>query len=637
MNEGQDFVCHRLVIRGALLVPQALHIGSGEPSIKSDAAIRRDGGEQPYIPGSTLGGLLRATATDFAPYLFANWRAAIDGLFGRAGGERNAENNASRVVVEDAFLLTPLPSASEVRDYVGIDRRKGVARPHLQYDREVVPSNTSYSFEISVEEPTQDEILLLLAVLDFWSEFDFALHIGGRTTTGLGKAKLDRNSLVFYNLDFSNPTILLDYLCPSGEEPQHQMEYLPEAARVCRNDIEPVTGQLHTPQDNNSHAEAFFPQHLFLTVALTLEEPLLVQGSVPEIPEAGASLYGENRTSDADFVTALTTPVDEEGKLAKKEYIPGSSLKGVFRTRAEKIIRTLNFHRGNTDASTNAGYKAAKSDYKERICACAITHSEKDNSLPEDFREPCRLLSCFGAPDKQRRAQQVNRRFLNSYSRRLYIKSCLTCRMFGNSLMRGRLHVSDAELTVEPQPKLFDHVAINRFHGGAEDKRKFDTRPLMPQVSEESQAGSSSAFQPMFKFDLHLERPDPWMLGLLGHLLKDLNTADIHIGSATHRGYGKVSGSVTSAELLVLPGAQLEELCKEKKLLPEEATERERLGPYWRIALELRRLFGTEKWETNGLTVVDALQTPTARLLEECNRQFQKLVEREEEKPHGNF
>ena len=52
----QGPVCDRLVIRGSILVPQALHVGSGEFSHKSDAGIRKDKDGRPYIPGSTLGG-----------------------------------------------------------------------------------------------------------------------------------------------------------------------------------------------------------------------------------------------------------------------------------------------------------------------------------------------------------------------------------------------------------------------------------------------------------------------------------------------------------------------------------------------------------------------------------------------------
>lgn len=591
----------RLVIRGRLLVPDSLHIGSGESSKISDAPIRRSMKNQPYIPGSTLGGLLRATALDFAPYFFDSWECAIDKLFGYAKGTKG---KSSRIIFDDALLTTDLPSALEVREHVGMDRQKGVARPHLQYNHEVTPSNTSYDFEINIEDPTETETQLILAILDFWSKFDFALHIGGRTTTGIGKAKIDKSLLEFYNIDFSDIDVLREYLL---KPPINGKEFIPEKARIKRSDIETNTPKIRNRKE--PIPEAFVPQHIFLTMELAPQEPILIQSPMPSI---------EENASDAEFVTALSIN-------GERPYIPGSSLKGILRTRAEKIIRTVNFHRNNPDASTDQGYKSAQTEYESCICACAITHSERRSSFPE----PDKLLACFGTPEKQRKAEILSKSC--SYAEDLYDKSCPTCRMFGNSMMRGRINFSDAELVAICEKKLFDHVAIDRFHGGAEDKHKFDTRPMMPKAN----CSDPKQFLPIFRLNIHLERPEPWMLGLLGHLLKDMKTADIRIGSNIHRGYGKVGGCITKAEMLVLPKSELENLCIDNGLIVKGQNGFRHLGPYSLVNLDLPLLFGQCQWTTEGLTVDTS--NPTVKLLESCHHQFQKLVNLEEGKPHGSF
>ncbi|MBD3181019.1 hypothetical protein GF312_01935, partial [Candidatus Poribacteria bacterium] len=303
---SNDYICHRLIIKGEILIPQTFHIGSGESSLQTDAPIQRDKGGKPHIPGTTIAGLMRSTARDFAPYLLPNGLEIIDDLFGavKKNGD-NTKSNASRIFIEDAILIeNTISDAMEVRDHVGIDRNSGSARKNLKYDKEVAPSVTSYSLEISIEKPNSNDLRILLDVLDFWSAFDFTFHIGGRSTTGLGRAKLEKH-LEFYKLDFGNPDVLIDYLI--GGEPKQ--EYIP-VKPTKRCDIEKLAvSALEVPNvmdDKKPYPEAFLSQHIVMGIALIPQEPLLIQGSIPEIPDAEGQNIGPYRSSDADFVTAIT-------------------------------------------------------------------------------------------------------------------------------------------------------------------------------------------------------------------------------------------------------------------------------------------------------------------------------------------
>jgi CRISPR/Cas system CSM-associated protein Csm3 (group 7 of RAMP superfamily) len=631
---NENALYDRLVVRGEIYIPRALHIGSGEASHRTDAAIRRDADDQPYIPGSSLAGLLRATALDLAPYYVADADRFDKMLFGHV----KQRGQASRIFVEDANITNPLPTEVEVRDHVGIDRRRAAARSNIQYDNEITPGKTRYRFEISIDEPLLEEIGILLAVLDLWGHIGF--NLGGKTTTGLGEALVDIISLTYFAVQLSNQKALYDYL--SNGDPKNPIEFLPGDWKITRAELDE---QLRTfkvcrvPRLRQLYAEAFRPQHLFMTIDLIPEEPLLVQAPVAKLP-AEASDVGKNRVSDADFVTTLAMPADAKGKLSETEYIPGSSLKGVIRSRAEKIARTLNFHRNGSDARKDEIYRTENTTYQERICACAVTHQKNEPGTAAEWPEPEKLLACFGTDEKQRGAQDEARRLKrandSSFPQQLYEKSCITCRMFGNSMMRGRLHASDAELIENGvEAKLFDHVAIDRFHGGAADRMKFDTRPLMPQI--ESQPSSEEyRFKPMFRFRLHLERPEPWMIGLLAHLLKDLATADLRLGHATHRGYGRVRGRVTDAVLLILPGSELHALCRQTGLLPTDRRSRVQTGPFWQVTLELPQLFAPDLWTKQDFS--EALRnSPTAKLLIACEEAFQEAVKNEESKDHGQF
>jgi len=55
---------------------------------------------------------------------------------------------------------------------------------------------------------------------------------------------------------------------------------------------------------------------------------------------------------------------------------------------------------------------------------------------------------------------------------------CPLCRLFGSEYESGKIKFEDLIFEEEPQTKKFDHVAIDRFTGGAVDKKKFDDLSL---------------------------------------------------------------------------------------------------------------------------------------------------------------
>lgn len=57
--------------------------------------------------------------------------------------------------------------------------------------------------------------------------------------------------------------------------------------------------------------------------------------------------------------------------------------------------------------------------------------------------------------------------------------NCILCRLFGNEHETGKVRFEDLELVSEPSKKRLDHVAIDRFTGGAKGQAKFDDTPLI--------------------------------------------------------------------------------------------------------------------------------------------------------------
>lgn len=102
---------------------------------------------------------------------------------------------ASRVYFKDAFLNNEnnLLHLTEIRDGIGIDRDLGTVKEHLKYDYEVVPAGASFNIEIIIENAENWEIGLIL--LSIKSMEKGMLPIGGKKTRGLGWNKIEKLSI----------------------------------------------------------------------------------------------------------------------------------------------------------------------------------------------------------------------------------------------------------------------------------------------------------------------------------------------------------------------------------------------------------------------------------------------------------
>ncbi|MBR8730656.1 hypothetical protein IX339_000086 [Porphyromonas levii] len=169
-----------------------LVVGSGEESIMSDALVARDVNGLPYIPGTSLAGVLRHSLDKEAQELLMGYQD-------RDNGE------GSRVVFSEAKLLdmngipidglldtedskriwSNLPIRQHVR--IGHD---GTAEKGGKYDQEVVPKGARFCFEIEMmgegDMDIQEEFFLQM--LNNLSVNSF--RIGGGSRSGFGKVKV---------------------------------------------------------------------------------------------------------------------------------------------------------------------------------------------------------------------------------------------------------------------------------------------------------------------------------------------------------------------------------------------------------------------------------------------------------------
>jgi len=162
-------------------------------------------------------------------------------------------------------------------------------------------------------------------------------------------------------------------------------------------------------------------------------------------------------------------------------YIPGSSLKGVVRSYVERILKSLR--------------EGSSCDPLENPCSNGI---EKEISSPEVYR-----------------------------------RSCMACKMFGNTRLKSRTVFTDFYPTGDVVTETRHGVAISRLTQAAVRGALFEFEVLV-------EGG--------FRGRIQTENFQLWQLGLLALAFKAMNSGLVKIGFGKNRGFGEVETRVERAE-----------------------------------------------------------------------------------------
>jgi CRISPR-associated RAMP protein (TIGR02581 family) len=211
---------------------------------------------------------------------------------------------------------------------------------------------------------------------------------------------------------------------------------------------------------------------------------------------------GMERVEDPDMFPVMTFRNGDE-----EVFIPGSSLKGVMRSHAEKITRTLR-------------------QGKEPACCNPFEKDTKDCACSHYFEKYKKLKKGEGA----KKLDAVN----------VYQMSCLICKLFGSTESASRLLIRDAYLKNGSNAKTEKRsgVGIDRFTGGASSGALFELEVVRSSVEFEAQ--------------IYIRNFELWQLGLLAYVFKDFEDGFVSVGYGKSRGFGKVIGRVNRVELRYL-------------------------------------------------------------------------------------
>ena len=176
-------------------------------------------------------------------------------------------------------------------------------------------------------------------------------------------------------------------------------------------------------------------------------------------------------------------------------FIPGSSIKGVVRSLAERILRTWN--------------------RRPEFWAC------------DPFDAPC--VPATRKDDLMREAEaEAPSRVEQAFSEKVWKESCTACRLFGSPWFAGRIAFKDAflqngdDLPVVTQIR--DGVGIDRDLGAARTGVKYDFEVVVPGAC--------------FGLEILVENVDDWELGFLLTVLRLWEDGNLALGGKVTRGPG---------------------------------------------------------------------------------------------------
>ena len=199
---------NRYLITATLEALAPFHIGTGVRDTRTDSngtsievsTVITDGSKKPYIPGSSLKGVMRQWSKDMY-----GETAAWDNLFGSQDAEGkleawDAECESTSITPSNSHLSGwNQERLTYVAKSVAIDPESGTAAEHKLYNFELVPIGAQFKVTFTAQNLSDEEAGLLNATLNGFNDKAAPIVLGSMTKRGFGQFRMD--NITVYRLD----------------------------------------------------------------------------------------------------------------------------------------------------------------------------------------------------------------------------------------------------------------------------------------------------------------------------------------------------------------------------------------------------------------------------------------------------
>jgi len=503
-----------------------LRVGTGHREGIQDNPILRDAFQIPYIPATSLAGVLRHLHQEVEGKTTST-------IFGSAANALESDKTGSRIEFSSMHLVlgqeasqwrvadgvkaihelkAPLDQhyRTQFREHVRINHR-GVAdkENHGKFDSELLPKGSRFACQISFW-PEQEDPAAWEEVLQLLQHPLFRLGAGSRK--GFGQMKLV--ALYERQLDLSQEEDMDRYLQTSACLDKHPTALYNKRslATLDYNELKHYQLQLE--------AEDFvlFGGDFNLSLAKKL---LLTAGEQDQLP---------------DFTPKVETAIawTKEDQLREGTFylLPATSIKGAI---AHRFVYHL--------AKAKKVYADPQQDQLDQIEVFLkqnvelISSVEEANKMMEDLLKVEQQL----APEQDSNSQ-IDNEDINKAVKALFGLAAKIENIEGRSIQqgqRGRLLLSDIYVEQsKAEIKIFNHVAIDRFTAGALDQALYSEEVL--------------ALKEGIRLDLYVEKAafegDPLIQQAFEAALKDLVSGHLPLGGGVMRGHGRMKGEIQTTE-----------------------------------------------------------------------------------------
>lgn len=315
LKRNQHPIAKRIIVRGTLVLDTPTCLGSGDADSPTDLALLRDSvSDCALLTGASIAGALRNYLREYqGGYGIEEQKGdRATTLFG--GTRRDPDGEKSPLIINDA-ISSKIP-AVELRDGVAIESTTGTAKKGQKYDLELLAAGTEFQigFELSIEKnlsQSQEQALINLLALALRGLEQGDISIGMKKRRGFGRCHVkDWQVWNFHleNLDERMAWLKFEHWC---------RDLLPD-----RKTYLSIATALGVSLENEKDKRDRFLMH----ATFQLVGSLLIRS-------------GQDSTGRAPDVVHLKS--HRPNKSESQSVLSGTSLAGVLRHRAERIVNTL--------------------------------------------------------------------------------------------------------------------------------------------------------------------------------------------------------------------------------------------------------------------------------------------------------